>query len=72
MGMFSERLWRGVGVDKNASQILATIDFSSGEISGKTLSVSKNFICNILCQTSHLNFNKFGNGSDFKKCFPYE
>ena len=43
MGTFSERLCRGGGgVHKNVSQILTTIDFSSGEISGKTLSVSKN------------------------------
>ena len=29
------------------SQILVTIDFSSGEIAGETLSVRKNFIGNI-------------------------
>ena len=41
------------GLHKNVSQILATIDFSSGEIAGKSLSVRKNFIGDInLGQTS--------------------
>ena len=39
----------------NVSQILATVNFSSGEIDGKFLSVWRNFIGNInLGQTSHL------------------
>ena len=46
----------GGGGHKNVSQILATINFSSGEIDGKFLSVWKNFIDNInLGQTSRLN-----------------
>ena len=50
---------------KNVSHILATINFLSGEIAEKTLSVRKNFIGNInLGQTSHLNLNKFGIGND--------
>ena len=50
----------GGGGRKNVSQILATINFSSGEIDGKFLSVWKNFIDNInLGQTSRLNLDKF-------------
>ena len=37
----------GGGLHKNVSQILATINFSSGEIDGKSLSIWKNFIGNI-------------------------
>ena len=36
-----------VCVHKNVSQILATIDFSSGEIARKTLLVQKSFTGNI-------------------------
>ena len=35
------------GLNKNISQILATIDFSSREITGKSLSIWENFIGNI-------------------------
>ena len=61
-----ERLGEGGGgLHKNVSQTSATINFSSGEIEGKCLSVRKNFIGNIkLGQTSHLNVNKFGIGND--------
>ena len=56
-------LW-GRGVPNNVSQILATVNFSSGEIDGKLLSVWKNFIGNInLGQTSRLNVDKFGIGT---------
>ena len=65
--------WRGGGGGggghKNASQILATINFSSGEIDGKFLSVWKNFIGDInLGQTSRLNLDKFGIGNDIPDC----
>ena len=54
---------------KNVSQILAIIDFSSGQIAGKTLPVRKSFIGIItLDQTSHLNLDKFGIGNDIKGC----
>ena len=36
--------WGG-GVHENVSQILATIDFPIGEISGKALAVTKNLLC---------------------------
>ena len=50
---------------KNVSQILATINFSSGEIDGKFLLVWKNFIGNInLGQASRLNLDKFGISND--------
>ena len=52
--------WRGV--NKNVSQILAIIDFSRGEISGKAIAVTKNFPCNKinikLCQTSQLKLEQ--------------
>ena len=56
----------GVGVlHKNVSQMLATINFSSGEIARKTLSVKKNFISNVnLGQTNCLNLDKFVIGND--------
>ena len=57
------------GVHKNVSKILATINFSSGEIDGKFLSVWKNFIGNInLSQTSRLNLDKFGIRKDIHDC----
>ena len=53
----------------NVSQVLATINFSSGEIARKTLSARKNFIGNInLGQTSHLNWDKFGIYNDIPDC----
>ena len=53
----------------NVSQILATVNFSSGEIDGKFLSVWKNFIGNInLGQTIRLNLDKFGIGNDIPDC----
>ena len=59
---FGMRKGGGEILHENISQILATIDFSSGETAGKTLSVMKNLIGNInLDQTSHLNLDKFGN-----------
>ena len=55
----------GGGVTENVSQILATINFSSGEIDGKFLPAWKNFIGSInLGQTSRLNLGKFGIGND--------
>ena len=56
---------------KIVSQILATINFSSGEIARKTLSVGNNFTgtCNInLGQTSHLNLDKFDISNDIPDC----
>ena len=55
-------------VHKNISQILAAINFSSGEIDGKFFSVWKNFILvtQNLGQTSCLNLDKFGIGNDEK------
>ena len=38
------------GVNKNVSQILATIDSSRGEIARKTLSVMKSFTDNMQCK----------------------
>ena len=59
----------GGGLSKNVSQILAIIDFSSREITGKTLSARKNIIGNItLSQTSRLSFNKFGVGNYIPDC----
>ena len=56
----------GGGVHKNVSKILATINFSSGEIDGKFLSVWKNFIGNInLNQTSRLNLDKLASARTF-------
>ena len=49
----------GGELHKNVSQILTTVDFSSAEIAGKSLSVRKNFKGNInLGQTSRLNWDK--------------
>ena len=46
---------------KNVSKIFVTIDFSSGQIANKTLSVRKNFTGYVnLGQTSHLNLEKSG------------
>ena len=54
---------------KNVSKILATINFSRGEIDGKFLSVWKNFIGNInSSQTSRLNLDKFGIRKDIPDC----
>ena len=55
-------MFRGVGVlHKKVSQILATINYSSGEIITKTLSDRKNFTGNInLGQTGCLNLEKLG------------
>ena len=51
----------GEGLHKNVSQILAIINFSSREITGKALSASKNIIGNVtLSQTNRLNLGKFG------------
>ena len=59
----------GGGVNKNVSQILATINVSSGEIYGKFLLVCKHFIGNInLGQTGLLNVDKFGIGNDISHC----
>ena len=47
------------GLHKNISQISATIDFLSGEIAGKTLSVRKNLKGTInLGQTSRLKLEQ--------------
>ena len=58
------------GVHKDVSKIfIATINFSSGEIDGKFLSVWKNFIGNInLSQKSRLNLDKFGIRKDNPDC----
>ena len=55
-------MFRGVGVlCNNVSQILAIINFSSGEIARETSSVRKNFIDDInLGLTNCLNLDKFG------------
>ena len=46
-------------------QIFAIADFSSKNITGKTLSVRKDIIGNTnLGQESHLNLEKFGLGND--------
>ena len=59
----------GGGLRKNVSQILAVIDFSSREITEKTLSARKNIIGNItLSQTSCLSLNKFGVGNYIPDC----
>ena len=59
----------GGGGHKNVSKILATINFSSGEIDGKFVSVWKNFIGNInLSQTSRLNLDKFDIRKDIPDC----
>ena len=64
-----ERGGGGGGAHKNVSKILATINFSSGEIDGNFLSVWKNFIINInLSQTSRLNLDKFGICKDIPDC----
>ena len=61
-------VWEG-GLHKNVSQMFAMIDFLSGEIAGKTLSVRQNIIGNIkLGQTSHLNLDKFGISNDIPDC----
>ena len=50
---------------KTVSQILVIINFSSRDITGKTLSVRKDFISNInLGKTSCLNLDKFGISND--------
>ena len=59
----------GGGLHKNIFQILAIIEFSSGEISRNTLSARKNVIGNInLGQTSHLILDKFDIGIDIPDC----
>ena len=59
----------GGGGHKNVCQILATINFSSGEIDEKFLSVWKNFIGDInLGQTSRLNLDKFGISKGIPDC----
>ena len=64
--------WGGGGggvTQQRSRQILATINFSGGEIDGKFLSVWKNFIGNItLGQTSRLNSDKHGIGNDIPDC----
>ena len=56
-------------LQKNVSQILTTMDFSSGEIAGKTLPVRQNFRGNKnVGQTSCLKLNKFGTGKDIPDC----
>ena len=62
--------FQGVGgLHKNVSQILAIIDFSSREITGKTLSARKNIIGNItLSQTSRLSLDTFGVGNYIPDC----
>ena len=59
----------GGGRGKNVSKILAIINISSRESTGKTLSVRKNIIGNInFSQTSRLNMDKFGVGNDNPDC----
>ena len=54
---------------KNVSKIFAIADFSSAEITGKTLSVRKDIIGNInLGQASRLNLDKFGVGNYIRDC----
>ena len=56
-------------LQKNVSQILAKIDFSSKEITRKILSARKNTISNItLSQTSSLDLHKFGGGNYIPDC----
>ena len=55
----------GWGLRNNVSQILATVNFSSGEIDRKFLPVWKNFIGNInLGQASRLNLDISGISND--------
>ena len=54
---------------KNVSQIFAIADFSSTEITRKTLSGRKDITGNTnLGQASHLNVDKFGVGNDIRDC----
>ena len=56
-------------LQKNVSQILAIIDFSSKEITRKILSARKNTISNItLSQTSSLDLDKFDGGNYIPDC----
>ena len=60
----------GGGLQKNVSQILATIDFSSEEMSGKNSSVRKNCVRHThkFDQTSRLNLERFDMGHNVPDC----
>ena len=64
--MFFAHLGGRGGLHKNVSQISGTINFSSGDIAGKTLSVRTSLYKSNTnsSQTNHLNLDKFGMGND--------